>query len=358
MLPADMVIEAAVENVAIKQAIFADLARACKPDAVLSTNTSTIDIDVVGAKLDPQAAARVVGNHFFSPAHIMPLLEVVRGPRSSPQAVLDTLHFGLAIKKTPVVVRSCTGFAVNRVFFPYTQAAMLAVDCGADPWLIDAAAGPGAGFGMPMGPFRLSDLVGADIGLHVGKNVVESFGERTYPAALIAAMVEAGRLGEKSGAGFYAHGAGRGARAKPDKEGMAPLIKASRERAARQYNNALPKFGPGAPLGIASAEDVAAFIFYPVVNEGCRVVAERVVDKPSDLDVAAVMAMGFPPWRGGLIKWGDLVGAKKIVARLDAWAEAFRPAGLAGFFEPCEYLRRAAERGTALGAGVAAEARM
>ena len=355
---ADMVIEAAVENVAIKQAIFADLARACKPDAVLSTNTSTIDIDVVGAKLDPQAAARVVGNHFFSPAHIMPLLEVVRGPRSSPQAVLDTLHFGLAIKKTPVVVRSCTGFAVNRVFFPYTQAAMLAVDCGADPWLIDAAAGPGAGFGMPMGPFRLSDLVGADIGLHVGKNVVESFGERTYPAALIAAMVEAGRLGEKSGAGFYAHGAGRGARAKPDKEGMAPLIKASRERAARQYNNALPKFGPGAPLGIASAEDVAAFIFYPVVNEGCRVVAERVVDKPSDLDVAAVMAMGFPPWRGGLIKWGDLVGAKKIVARLDAWAEAFRPAGLAGFFEPCEYLRRAAERGTALGAGVAAEARM
>ena len=353
---ADMVIEAAVENVAIKQAIFADLAKACKPDAVLSTNTSTIDIDVVGAKLDPQAASRVVGNHFFSPAHIMPLLEVVRGPRSSPQAVLDTLHFGLAIKKTPVVVRSCTGFAVNRVFFPYTQAAMLAVDCGADPWMIDAAAGPGPGFGMPMGPFRLSDLVGADIGLHVGKNVVESFGERSYPAALVAAMVEAGKLGEKSGSGFYAHGGGRGSRAKPDREGMAPLIKASREGAARQYNNALPQFGP--KLGINTAEDIAAFIFYPVVNEACRVVAERVVDKPSDLDVAAVMAMGFPPWRGGLIKWGDLVGPKRIVARLDAWAEAFRPAGLAGFFEPCGYLRQAAERGTALGAGVAAEARM
>ena len=169
-------------------------------------------------------------------------------------------------------------------------------------------------------------------------------------------MVEAGKLGEKSGSGFYAHGGGRGSRAKPDREGMAPLIKASREGAARQYNNALPQFGP--KLGINTAEDIAAFIFYPVVNEACRVVAERVVDKPSDLDVAAVMAMGFPPWRGGLIKWGDLVGPKRIVARLDAWAEAFRPAGLAGFFEPCGYLRQAAERGTALGAGVAAEARM
>jgi enoyl-CoA hydratase/3-hydroxyacyl-CoA dehydrogenase len=329
---ADMVVEAAIERVDLKQQIFADLEAACRPDAVLTTNTSTIDIGVVGAKMrDP---ARVVGNHFFSPAHIMPLLEIVRTDATPAQAVLDTLAFGGAIKKTPVVVKSCTGFAVNRVFFPYTQAAMLALDLGNDPFAIDAAIA--RGFGMPMGPFRLNDLVGSDIGLHVGKNFVDAFSDRVYPAQLIVLLNEAGRLGEKSGAGFYKH---EGRKAKPDPAGVGPLIERARAAAGLK------------PMLLKNAREVAEFILFPVVNEACRVVAEGVVDKPGDLDVASVMAMGFPPYRGGIICWGDEVGAATIARKLDALAAAFAGSAVEGFFRPCAYLRAAAEGGTKLGAG-------
>jgi len=156
---ADMVIEAVIEDVALKQRIFADVERAVASDCVLATNTSTIDLDLIGAKLSgPAAKARVIGAHFFSPAHVMPLLEIVRAAATSPQAVADTLALSSVIKKTPVVVGNCTGFAVNRVFFPYTMSAMLLADCGLSPYAVDKAV---AGFGMPMGPFRLNDLVGS-----------------------------------------------------------------------------------------------------------------------------------------------------------------------------------------------------
>ena len=342
----DMVIEAALEDLKLKQQIFVDVAAVVGPACILSTNTSTIDIVAIGARLAPADAARLVGNHFFSPAHIMPLLEIVRAPGvTDPQAVLDTIAFGGAIKKTPVVVTSCTGFAVNRVFFPYTQAACLLADLGGDPYAIDAALGP-AGFGMPMGPFRLSDLVGADVGLHVGSNFVSAFPERVYAASLILGLNQAKRLGEKTGAGFYSYAKGRG-KAAPDAAGLAPLLAASRAAAA-----ALPKVVLKTPV------DVAEFVLFPVVNEGCRVIAERVVDKPADLDVASVLAMGFPPYRGGLIKWADLVGPARVVARLEEWAALFEGAGLGGFFKPCPYLAAAAAAGTALGAGVPPGARL
>jgi 3-hydroxyacyl-CoA dehydrogenase, NAD binding domain/3-hydroxyacyl-CoA dehydrogenase, C-terminal domain len=212
-----MVIEAAVERVDLKQTIFADLEKACRPDCILSSNTSTIDLNLIGKKT--KAAGRIVGAHFFSPAHVMPLLEIVRTEHTTPQVlfscavlrapwhrsfcnprvgsrlrrpsthrtqfaqawrrqpgtslqlhrpvstaraprmqvVLDTLELGVKIKKTPVVVGNCTGFAVNRVFFPYTMAAVLLADLGADPYMIDPVIK--GMFGMPMGPFRLSDLV-------------------------------------------------------------------------------------------------------------------------------------------------------------------------------------------------------
>ncbi|BDA49067.1 Peroxisomal fatty acid beta-oxidation multifunctional protein [Coccomyxa sp. Obi] len=338
----DMVIEAVIEDVGLKQRIFADLEKCCRPDCILSSNTSTIDITLIGAKT--RAADRIVGAHFFSPAHIMPLLEIVRTDKTSPQVVLDTLEYGSAIKKTPVVVGNCTGFAVNRVFFPYTQAACLLVDLGLDPYKIDMAIY--AGFGMPMGPFRLSDLVGADVGLHVGKNFLESFPERTYPANLIAKLNEAKRLGEKTGSGFYAYDAKR--KAKPDPS-LAPIVEASRKASG------LYKGGKGPAM---SPQDIIEFIFFPVVNEGCRVIAEGIVDKPADLDVATVLSMGFPAYRGGLIKWADLIGAARVAERLNGWAAQFEAAGLAGFFKPCDYLADAAKNGTQLGAGVSPGSRM
>eukprot|EP00899_Mesostigma_viride_P016309 jgi/Mesvir1/2467/Mv09996-RA.2 len=146
---ADMVIEAAIEDIPLKQALFRDLEAACPPHCILATNTSTIDIEVVG-KLT-KAQPRIIGAHFFSPAHIMPLLEIVRTKQSDAQVLLDTIALGKAIKKVPVVVGNCTGFAVNRVFFPYTSTASLLADLGVDPYMIDRAI---KAFGMPMGPFR------------------------------------------------------------------------------------------------------------------------------------------------------------------------------------------------------------
>ncbi|KAL4446209.1 hypothetical protein ABPG77_003016 [Micractinium sp. CCAP 211/92] len=338
----DMVIEAAIEDVRLKQEIFADLERACRKDAILSTNTSTINIELVGAKTS--CPDRIVGAHFFSPAHVMPLLEIVRTDRTSKQVILDTLEFSGKIKKTPVLVGNCTGFAVNRVFFPYTQAACMLVDMGMDPYRIDAAI---AGFGMPMGPFRLSDLVGADVGLHVGKNILESFPERSYPARIIQLLVENKRLGEKTGSGFYKYDARR--RASPNPE-LAPLVEQSRKGSGLMKE--------GAPAPKLSTQDIVEFVFFPVVNEGCRVIDEGIVDKAADLDVAMVMGMGFPAYRGGLIFWADLVGADHICKRLDGWAQQFRGTPLEGFFKPCSYLQACARSGTKLSAGKPSASRL
>lgn len=324
----DMVIEAVLEDLGLKQRIFADLEAACSFTCILSTNTSTIDITQVAARCS--RPDRVLGAHFFSPAHVMQLFEIVRTPKTSAQAIVDTLAFSKRIGKTPVVVGNCTGFAVNRVFFPYTMAACLLVDLGIDPYRIDKVIS--SQFGMPMGPFRLSDLVGGDVGVHVGANIVASYPDRVYPATLIPSLVAAKRLGEKSGAGFYVYDAKR--KAAPDPQGLAPFLAASRAK------NNMPK-----PSAMNDA-DIIEFIFYPVVNEAARVVAERIVDKASDLDVAAVLGMGFPPFRGGLVHWADEVGAARIAARLAQWAPLYGP-----LFAPCEFLARTAAKGGRLSDG-------
>jgi enoyl-CoA hydratase/3-hydroxyacyl-CoA dehydrogenase len=210
-------------------------------------------------------------------------------------------------------------------------------DLGLSPYAIDKVVAQQ--FGMPMGPFRLSDLVGGDVGVHVGANIVDSFPDRVYRATLIPSLVAAGRLGEKSGAGFYKFDAKR--RAQADEAGLAPFLAASRAA------NAMPK------LAALSDEDVIAFIFYPVVNEGCRVIAEGIVSKASDLDVASVLGMGFPAWRGGLIKWADTVGARAIADRLTQLAASYGP-----LFAPCDYLLQAAAKGTPLAAGPAVRAKL
>eukprot|EP00195_Chlamydomonas_chlamydogama_P011374 CAMPEP_0202900968 /NCGR_PEP_ID=MMETSP1392-20130828/12462_1 /ASSEMBLY_ACC=CAM_ASM_000868 /TAXON_ID=225041 /ORGANISM="Chlamydomonas chlamydogama, Strain SAG 11-48b" /LENGTH=718 /DNA_ID=CAMNT_0049587441 /DNA_START=176 /DNA_END=2332 /DNA_ORIENTATION=+ len=336
----DMVIEAVIEDIPLKQRIFADLERECRPDCILSTNTSTIDINLVGAKTG--AAQRIVGAHFFSPAHVMPLLEIVRTEHTSQQVILDTLDLSARIKKTPVVVGNCTGFAVNRVFFPYTMSACMLLDMGLNPYSIDKAiAGK---FGMPMGPFRLNDLVGSDVGLHVGKNFVDSFPERVYVSQIIPLLNSHKRLGEKTGKGFYKYDAKR--RASPDPE-VAPLIMESVKGAGLVKD---PKQVPR-----LSDQEIIEFIFFPVVNEGCRVIAEGIVEKPADLDVATVMSMGFPPYKGGLIFWADLVGAAYIEKRLNQMAQQVGPQ-LAGFFKPSSYLSQCARSGRKLGEGVAAQA--
>lgn len=337
----DLVVEAAVENLKIKQQIFADLEKACRKDAILATNTSTINIELVAAKTNAQD--RMIGAHFFSPAHLMPLLEIVRSKQTSPQVVLDVMKWGARIKKTCVVVGNCTGFAVNRVFFPYNQAACILVDLGMDPYMIDKVV---TGFGMPLGPFRLSDLVGADIGLHVGSNFLEEWPDRSYQAYIFKLMNDHNLLGEKTGMGFYTFETDK-RKGTPNPK-VAPLIEESRKHAG------LPSFKE---LGIGP-KDITDFIFFPVINEACRIVEEGIVDKPSDLDISTVLGMGFPPPRGGPLLYGDIVGASRVVERLQEWEQQFSSSGLSGFFSPCKYLKERAAAGQQLTAGQGASARM
>ncbi|PSS01513.1 3-hydroxyacyl-CoA dehydrogenase [Actinidia chinensis var. chinensis] len=322
----DMVIEAVIENVSLKQQIFADLEKYCPPHCILASNTSTIDLNLIGEKTKSQD--RIIGAHFFSPAHVMPLLEIVRTEKTSPQVIVDLLDVGKKIKKTPVVVGNCTGFAVNRMFFPYTQAALLLVERGADVYQIDRAI---TKFGMPMGPFRLCDLVGFGVAIATGSQYVQNFPERTYKSMLIPLMQEDKRAGESTRKGFYVYNGKR--KANPDPE-IKKYIQKAREISGVNVDPKMMKL---------SDKDIVEMLFLPVVNEACRVFAEGIAVKAADLDIAAVMGMGYPPYRGGIMFWADSLGSKYIYSRLEEWSKTY-----GGFFKPCAYLAERAAKGAPL----------
>ncbi|KAM0988242.1 hypothetical protein ACFX13_012451 [Malus domestica] len=322
----DMVIEAVIEKVSLKQQIFADLEKYCPQHCILASNTSTIDLNLIGEKT--KCHDRIIGAHFFSPAHVMPLLEIVRTNQTSPQVIVDLLEVGKRIKKTPVVVGNCTGFAVNRMFFPYTQAALLLVEHGADVYQIDRVI---TKFGMPMGPFRLADLVGFGVAIATGTQFVVNFPERTYKSLLIPLMQEDGRAGETTRKGFYTYDDRRKASPDPQLKGY---IEKSRSISGVSIDSKLLKL---------SEKDIVEMIFFPVVNEACRVLAEGIAVKAADLDIAAIMGMGFPPYRGGILFWADLLGSEYIYSRLEEWSNTYGE-----FFKPCAYLAERASNGASL----------
>ncbi|KAL4386205.1 hypothetical protein GQ457_09G023850 [Hibiscus cannabinus] len=326
----DMVIEAVIENVSLKQQIFADLEKYCPPHCILASNTSTIDLNLIGQRTKSQD--RIVGAHFFSPAHVMPLLEIVRTKQTSPQIIVDVLDVGKKIKKTPIVVGNCTGFAVNRMFFPYTQAGLFLVERGTDVYRIDRVI---TKFGMPMGPFRLADLVGFGVGVATGMQFIENFPERTYKSMLVPIMQEDKRSGEASGKGFYLYDNKR--KASPDPK-LNKYIEQSRSISGVAVD---PKFVK------LSDKDIVEMIFFPVVNEACRVFSEGIAVKAADLDIAAVMGMGFPPYRGGIMFWADSLGSNYIYSRLEEWSKMYGE-----FFKPCAFLAERAAKGASLSAPV------
>ncbi|KAI9123294.1 hypothetical protein K1719_006183 [Acacia pycnantha] len=302
--------------------IFADLEKYCAPHCILASNTSTIDLNLIGEKTRSQD--RIVGAHFFSPAHVMPLLEIVRTKQTSAQVIVDLLDIGKNIKKTPVVVGNCTGFAVNRMFFPYTQAALLLVEHGVDVYQIDRAV---VKFGMPMGPFRLADLVGFGVAVATGMQFIENFPERTYKSMIIPLMQEDKRAGETTRKGFYLYDDKR--KARPDPE-LKNYIEKARSISGVNIDPKLVKL----PM-----KDIIEMVFFPVVNEACRVLDEGIAVKAADLDISAIMGMGFPPYRGGIMFWADSLGSKYIYSRLEEWSKSYGE-----FFKPCAYLAaRAAE---------------
>ncbi len=288
----ELFLEAVAEDLAVKRKVFADaIARGLPDHAILATNTSSLPVDAMADGLaDP---SRVVGVHFFNPPEQMPLVEVVRGARTSAAAVATACALVTRLGKFPLVVQDRPGFLVNRCLAPYlNQAAALLVE-GCAPEAIDRAA---LDFGLPMGPCRLLDEIGFDIALKVSTTLERAFPERLRANPLFEAMVTAGALGQKSGGGIYgADGRGPG----PGREVIAGL------RARR------------APT---DQDGVRARLLYPMIDEAFRCLAEGVVCSEDELDFGLVFGIGFPPFRGGLTGFATSVGIKHVVDTLDAYA--------------------------------------
>ncbi|KAL5572638.1 hypothetical protein UlMin_022235 [Ulmus minor] len=277
----DMVIEAVAENIHLKQAIFSEIEKVCPSHCILASNTSTINLHVIGERTSSQD--RIVGAHFFSPAHVMPLLEIVRTEKTSPQVIIDLMTVGKIIKKVPVVVRNCTGFAVNRTFFPYKQGAHMLVSLGVDLFRIDSVI---RSFGFPVGPFQLQDLTGYGSSIAVSKEFAAAFPDRTFKSSLFELLVKSGRNGKNNGRGYYIYE--KGSPPKPD-QSILPLIEEFQRLA-----NVMPG---RKPISVTD-HDIVGMILFPVVNEACRVLDEGIVVRASDLDVASVLGMSFPSYRG------------------------------------------------------------
>jgi 3-hydroxyacyl-CoA dehydrogenase/enoyl-CoA hydratase/3-hydroxybutyryl-CoA epimerase len=301
----DVAIEAVVEDLDVKRRVFAELEVRMRPDAVLATNTSSLSVGELASGL--QHPGRFCGFHFFNPVHRMPLVEVVRGPKTSDATLVTAVALARRLGKTPVVVADAPGFVVNRVLMPYLREAVHLLEEGYAVAEIDAAM---RAFGMPMGPFEVADEVGLDVANKVAGILARAFPDRMSASRALETLVAAGRLGRKSGSGFYRH---RGRRRTPDPE-VRVLLKLERERKAQ------------------SLEMLAERMALAMVNESARCLEEGVVADAGMLDLALVFGAGFPPFRGGPLRHADALGLAKVEGRLLALraekGERFTPAPL------------------------------
>jgi len=294
---ADVVIEAVFESLDLKKAIFAELDTVAHPQAVLATNTSTLDIDAIaGATSRPTS---VLGLHFFSPAHVMRLLEVVRGAGTAGETLATALAFGKRLGKVPVVVGNCRGFVGNRMMFPYMYEAQFLVEEGATPENVDRAL---TEFGMAMGIFAVDDMAGIDVAWRVRQELGYS-GERR---PLVAdKLYELGRYGQKRGAGWYRYDEAR--KARPD-----PLVIDLIRTTAAEH---------GIPQRTFTDTEIVERCIYALINEGARIVEDGSAQRASDIDVIYANGYGFPAWRGGPMFYADRTGLAHIHDRILAFQQ-------------------------------------
>ncbi|MBD8723730.1 enoyl-CoA hydratase/isomerase family protein [Oxalobacteraceae sp. CFBP 13708] len=298
---ADLVIEAVFEDMAVKHAVFAELDRVCKPGAVLATNTSYLDIDAIAAAISrPQD---VVGLHFFSPANIMKLLEIVVPAKVADDVVATAFDLAKKLRKVPVRAGVCDGFIGNRILAVYGQAAHAMMEDGASPYQIDKAL---RDFGYPMGPFQVSDLAGGDIGWATRKRRAPTRDPRARYVQIADRLCERGWFGQKTGRGYYLYpdGARVGT---PDPE-VEAIIDAERERAGKS------------PRSFSDAEIVRRYLA-AMINEGANVVHQKIALRPLDVDVTFVHGYGFPRYRGGPMHYADTVGLPSILADIREFAQ-------------------------------------
>jgi 3-hydroxyacyl-CoA dehydrogenase/enoyl-CoA hydratase/3-hydroxybutyryl-CoA epimerase/3-hydroxyacyl-CoA dehydrogenase/enoyl-CoA hydratase/3-hydroxybutyryl-CoA epimerase/enoyl-CoA isomerase len=254
--------------------------------------------------------------HFFNPVERMPLVEVIRGDKTSDATVVTLVGLAKKIGKTPIVVRDCPGFLVNRILFPYMNEALVMLEEGASPRDLDKAA---TKFGMPMGPITLHDVVGLDTALYAGRVIAAAYPDRATTPRIVAELVQECRLGQKSGAGFYSYAKGsRGA----DDPALAPILNKCRA-GQRTFDS----------------EQISDRLFLSMLTEASRVLMEGIVREPADVDMGLILGIGFPTFKGGILRWADEVGLANIVQKSKKY-ESLGPR-----FEPTEQMEKLASAG-------------
>ena len=316
---ADMVVEAVFEGMTLKKEVFKQLDRVCKPGAILASNTSTLDIDEIAAATS--RADAVIGTHFFSPANVMRLLEIVRGKASSKEVIATCMQLSKKLGKVGVLVGNCRGFVGNRMFGPYRREAQFLVEEGASIEAVDKAL---YDFGMAMGPMATGDLAGLDVGWRIRKEYrhLEKPGVRQPFAE--DRLCELGRFGQKTGAGWYKYDENR--RAVPDPE-IDELVRTWARDA-------------GIPQRKISSDEIVDRCIYALVNEGARILDEGIASRAVDIDIIYLSGYGFPAYRGGPMWYADTVGLDKVYRRISEFHQQHGE-----LWEPAPALKRLAEEG-------------
>jgi 3-hydroxyacyl-CoA dehydrogenase len=322
---ADLVIEAVFEDMQVKKQVFETLDAKAKPGAILASNTSTLDLDKIAGFT--QRPGDVVGLHFFSPANVTKLLEIVRGRRTADDVLATSLGIAKHIKKIGVVAGVCDGFIGNRMLNAYFRQMDFLLDEGALPLQIDKALET---FGFAMGPFRVADLAGNDIGWAIRKRLYAEFPQRAF-SKIPDRICELGRFGQKTGAGWYDY--------KPGDRNALPsevVTKIILEESSR--------------LGLARRkigdEEIVERALYALINEGARILEEGIAQRASDIDVVYIAGYGFPDFRGGPMFYADTVGLPNILRAMRAFAKGYQPDA----WRPAPLLEKlAAEQGSFAG---------
>lgn len=323
---ADFVIEAIFEDMALKREVFGKLDTACKPGAILATNTSSLDVNEIAAST--RRPDRVVGTHFFSPANVMRLVEVVRGKATARETVATSMALCKKLGKVGVLVGVCDSFVGNRMYYAYTRQANFLLEEGALPQQVDQAI---QAFGFPMGPFATGDLAGIDVGYRVRqqrKAQREAQGLPPDPrrySSIADRIYAMGRYGQKTSAGWYRYE--KGGRAPiPDPEIEKLIVAISEEKGIRRR-----------PV---TDQEIVERCMYPLINEGAKILEEGIAQRSSDIDVVWLYGYGFPRWRGGPMFWADQIGAKTVYKAMCRLYERDRD-----WLEPAPLLERLAKEG-------------
>ncbi|WP_026436601.1 3-hydroxyacyl-CoA dehydrogenase NAD-binding domain-containing protein [Acidovorax sp. JHL-9] len=316
----DLVIEAVFEDLEVKKAVFQALDRVCKPGAVLATNTSYLDIDAIAAAT--RRPQDVIGLHFFSPANIMKLLEIVVPAKVSADVVATAFELAKKLKKVPVRAGVCDGFIGNRILAVYRDAANHVLEDGASPYEIDAAVRE---FGYPMGPFQVSDLAGGDIGWATRKRKAATRDPKARYVEIADRIAERGWYGQKTGHGWYLYP--EGARVGQQDPEVLAIVDAERAR-------------KGITPRTFSHEEIMRRYMAAMVNEGAKVLEEGIALRPLDIDVTFLSGYGFPRYRGGPMQWADMQGLDKVLADIEAFAKED-----AQFWQPAALLKKLVAEG-------------